>query len=231
MKISFNDLKRVYQQSIAKNNRSEGFFNVFIFRKVSILFSWVFASLNFHPNLVTTLSFVVNIFAGVLLLIDFSYYKLIAIILIVVGFILDMCDGEVARLTNKQSKFGAFYDPFLDRIVDFSLFFSIGVGFWMYKEDFLILILTEIYLLVRVSYLYANLIENGVEQNVKFKNGFLTSSNSSITKYVKWDGGFMVTFISFCIYLEFISLLFIILIFLYIALFVILFKHMIKRFK
>jgi phosphatidylglycerophosphate synthase len=207
--INLKDIRRVYYQSIEKNGKSEGFFSVFIFRKISILFSWIFASLNIHPNYITTLSFIINVFATFLLLIDFNAYKVIAIFLIITGLILDMCDGEVARLTNRQSKFGAFYDSFLDRLLDVMMPLLIGVGFCLYKNfsDIYILLLMIIYM----GMLYGIMYIDGVIRGFQYQqnNSCNKIEKSFFQKYVKWDGGFAIFIYSFAVFFERIDLLFI----------------------
>ena len=45
---------------------------------------------------------------------------------------LDAFDGTVARLTNTQSSFGAFYDSVADRVADATIF---GACAWVARED------------------------------------------------------------------------------------------------
>ena len=40
--------------------------------------------------------------------------------------ILDRCDGEVARITLKESKFGQWFDTALDQLSYFSMFIGIA---------------------------------------------------------------------------------------------------------
>ncbi|RLG81734.1 MAG: CDP-alcohol phosphatidyltransferase family protein, partial [Thermoprotei archaeon] len=49
------------------------------------------------------------------------YNPLIGGILVEVASILDGIDGEIARLTKKSSRFGAFLDSVLDRFVDIAV--------------------------------------------------------------------------------------------------------------
>jgi CDP-diacylglycerol--glycerol-3-phosphate 3-phosphatidyltransferase/archaetidylinositol phosphate synthase len=78
-----------------------------------------------HPNEISTLSLVVAVIAG------FAYaYRspvLGAVVLLVSGAI-DMLDGAVARATGKVTRFGAVYDPVLDRYAEFAVLFGIGFG-------------------------------------------------------------------------------------------------------
>jgi len=66
-----------------------------------------------HPNLLTTLGFLVTVSSGI----AFHRHEVrVAGFLILLGGLFDILDGRVARLSDLGSKFGAFYDSTLDRI-------------------------------------------------------------------------------------------------------------------
>lgn len=76
------------------------------------------------PNVVTTIGFLGNLAAAVVFCVagyqstpyDFNYGLVtVAGILIIVFSLFDMLDGQVARLGNMASTFGAMYDSVLDR--------------------------------------------------------------------------------------------------------------------
>ncbi|MBI4723143.1 MAG: CDP-alcohol phosphatidyltransferase family protein [Candidatus Stahlbacteria bacterium] len=83
-----------------------------------------------NPDLITVLGFIITCIAGV-------YYKegifWLAGIILLVGGIFDILDGEIARITNKTSKAGAFLDSCLDRCSDFVIFF--GMFLWYLKSN------------------------------------------------------------------------------------------------
>ena len=75
-----------------------------------------------HPNLLTTLGFLVTISSA------FAFHQhevRIAGFLILLGGFFDILDGRVARLTELGSEFGAFYDSTLDRISEVAVFMGI----------------------------------------------------------------------------------------------------------
>jgi CDP-diacylglycerol---glycerol-3-phosphate 3-phosphatidyltransferase len=74
------------------------------------------------PNHVTTLGFLVTVAAG---LVFFTGHVRIAGALVLIGGILDIVDGEVARGTGRTSVFGSFYDATLDRISEVVMFLGI----------------------------------------------------------------------------------------------------------
>lgn len=66
------------------------------------------------PNLVTIITTLFGLFSALIVL----YNPLLGGILVEMASILDGVDGEIARLTGKTSRYGAFLDSMLDRIVD-----------------------------------------------------------------------------------------------------------------
>jgi CDP-diacylglycerol--glycerol-3-phosphate 3-phosphatidyltransferase len=75
-----------------------------------------------HPNLLTTLGFLVTVCSAV----AFDAHRVrMAGLLILLGGLFDILDGRVARLTGLGSKFGAFFDSTLDRISEIAVYFGI----------------------------------------------------------------------------------------------------------
>lgn len=72
-----------------------------------------------HPNTLTTIGTVCTCAAGVAF--GLGHIRTGGIILGVTA-VFDLADGQVARRTNQESVFGAFYDSTLDRIADGFLF-------------------------------------------------------------------------------------------------------------
>jgi CDP-diacylglycerol---glycerol-3-phosphate 3-phosphatidyltransferase len=72
-----------------------------------------------HPNLLTTIGFLVTCGAG---LAYSDHHVRTAGFLVLLGGVFDIFDGRVARLSGLGSKFGAFYDSTLDRISETVVF-------------------------------------------------------------------------------------------------------------
>ena len=53
---------------------------------------------------------------------------LLGAVFLQISFILDNCDGDVARAKQMQSRFGMWYDFTADLIVDFALWTGLGLG-------------------------------------------------------------------------------------------------------
>ena len=52
-------------------------------------------------------------------------------LLIVLSYVLDYCDGVIARMKGQSSPFGASFDDFVDWIIDTSFFAALGYGIWI----------------------------------------------------------------------------------------------------
>jgi CDP-diacylglycerol---glycerol-3-phosphate 3-phosphatidyltransferase len=92
----------------------------------------LFARAGIHPHVLTVAGFVVSLLAGILYAGGSFFWG--ACLLVLAG-ICDTLDGQIARQTNKQSRFGAFFDSTLDRYSDLfpfaglAYYFSGGRGF------------------------------------------------------------------------------------------------------
>ena len=75
-----------------------------------------------QPNLLTTIGFLINTMAAILI---FQGSRIYGGILILVGGTFDVFDGRVARATERTSPFGSFYDSTLDRISEIILYLSL----------------------------------------------------------------------------------------------------------
>src|ERR1700744_6619152 len=100
--------------------------------KVIDPFVKIMIKLGLTPNAVTTIGFVLNIGVAVIFIIggeegnrgDLTYVGW-AGALILFTFLFDLLAGQVARLGNMKSVFGALYDSVLDRYSELIMFFGI----------------------------------------------------------------------------------------------------------
>src|SRR5438552_11623416 len=86
------------------------------------------AGLRVHPNILTLIGMVINIFA--MILFAKGIFVWAALVIMFAG-IFDMVDGEVARRTKRVTKFGAFFDSVIDRYSDMLLL--LGLVIWYAK--------------------------------------------------------------------------------------------------
>jgi archaetidylinositol phosphate synthase len=70
------------------------------------------------PNTITWIALAINVAAAGLL---WRRQFIVAIVLLIIGGLLDAFDGIVARVQEKQSRYGDFLDHFADRVSDLLL--------------------------------------------------------------------------------------------------------------
>ncbi len=115
-------------------------------RKISIWISSKLCNFDIHPNHLTLLSFFLALLSGVCFFIGKYPQIVLGGIAGQFSSILDGCDGEIARMKFKQSKFGRYLDRFLDRYADgiiilgitYACFRTVGTN-WVWLIGFLAL--------------------------------------------------------------------------------------------
>lgn len=133
----------------------------------------------FTPNMVTTIGFFGQVLAGAIIIwaacisdngAHVNYSMVLVSGLLVIGFSLfDMLDGQVARLGNMATRFGAMYDSLLDRYCEFATLG--GICFYLFKCNHLTgALLTFIALMgsIMVSYVRARAEGLGIECKMGF---------------------------------------------------------------
>src|SRR5712672_2370874 len=103
-----------------------------------------------HPNVLTFLGLLINIWAAFLL--AAGRFQAAALVVIGAG-LFDMADGRVARETNRVTRFGGFFDSVLDRYSDLALLMGLLVYYGIINRPFYV-VLTAIVMTgsVMVSY-------------------------------------------------------------------------------
>lgn len=99
--------------------------------------------MGFTPNGVTTIGFILNIGVAVIFIVggevsnrgELEYVGMAGGLVLFAG-LFDMLDGQVARLGNMSSTFGAMYDSVLDRYSEMIMF--MGVCYYLVAHDYLL---------------------------------------------------------------------------------------------
>ena len=114
------------QDTSIRNNLQSGIY------KVIDPFVKLLIKLGLTPNAVTTIGFLLNIGVAVIFIVggedgnrgDLTYVGWAGGLILFAG-LFDMLDGQVARLGNMKSVFGALYDSVLDRYSELIMFLGI----------------------------------------------------------------------------------------------------------
>lgn len=105
--------------------------NDFIFPLIRFLsrpVTGVLARLPFSANQITAGSMVLGLLASWAAAQATWGWSVGAGLLMVATYILDNCDGEIARLKNQCSPFGMYFDSFVDWVVHTVFFWALGYG-------------------------------------------------------------------------------------------------------
>ena len=110
-----------------KSREIEGILDLLFYRKVGFRVAQFFAHLKFTPTAVTLIGGVFGIIAGHLYFYRALFLNLIGFALHVVANIFDNADGQLARLTNQQSRTGRIVDSFVDQVIWFSIYVHLAL--------------------------------------------------------------------------------------------------------
>ena len=89
---------------------------------ISMVFSKIFIKLHIIPNVVTILSMITGVAGALLLLKQTLLFDIIGSCLVLFSYVLDCCDGQIARTTMHFSKIGRLLDGLSDATVYFALY-------------------------------------------------------------------------------------------------------------
>ncbi|MFX0027635.1 MAG: CDP-alcohol phosphatidyltransferase family protein [Candidatus Hermodarchaeota archaeon] len=167
--------------------------------------------LGVSPNLATIIMFCFSLlcFVSLVFFQNLFYFSLF----VFATGIMDGCDGAIARITNKSTKFGGFFDSFMDRFSEFFIFF----GLLIYSEKKVLLIGIDVKLIVFISFVASIMISYArARAEVMFKGdydiGLMARSERLfylfITMIISFFYGFMNEFIFIFMCLVIVTLIF-----------------------
>jgi len=110
-----------------KSRELEGIVDLFFYRRIGFRLARFFARLNFTPTAVTLIGGVFGIVAGHLYFYQALAINLIGMLFHVVANIFDNADGQLARLTNQQSRTGRILDPIVDHVIWLSIYVHLAL--------------------------------------------------------------------------------------------------------
>ncbi|MCJ8306891.1 MAG: NTP transferase domain-containing protein [Nitrosopumilus sp.] len=146
-------------------------------RPVSLRITKLLLKTGITPNQISILSTVIGLVGASFFFSGEYFYLILGGIIIHIHSIVDGCDGEVARLKLRQSKYGGWLDSVLDRYVDAAIILGLVYGYWSINGDITIWIIG--FFAVIGSFLnsytsdkYDSIFKDGeMEKNSKFRMG------------------------------------------------------------
>ena len=97
-------------------------------RHLSVHVTPVLARLPVSANQITAVSLLAGLASGWCMMQGDRTWGIIGGVLLVICYVLDNCDGEIARLKNQTSRFGMHFDTFVDASVHTFFFAALGIG-------------------------------------------------------------------------------------------------------
>jgi phosphatidylglycerophosphate synthase len=89
---------------------------------------WLVAHTRLRPNHITIIGTMVGLLGAALLGVGTYWASVAGTVLFWCATVIDGCDGEVARLTFRESSFGQKFDVITDNIVHVAIFVGLGLG-------------------------------------------------------------------------------------------------------
>lgn len=109
--------------SITPKKVKESFLSLFV------PFSQFLSEKGISPNLITFFGTAISLFAGILFYLEKTFLAGFSVIL---SGLMDIIDGQVAKISKKETKFGGVFDSTLDRYSE--LFIYIGISLLFFKK-------------------------------------------------------------------------------------------------
>lgn len=129
-----SDIKRVADVKPFQKPQ-DSIFSMLFTRKVSRVITFYLIKLDSRvtPNKVSILSFLIAVLACVFFFYEEYWWRFFGAVLIQLSFAFDCSDGEVSRIKNLSSKFGAWLDSVLDRFKEILMLGSMTLYWYMYE--------------------------------------------------------------------------------------------------
>lgn len=121
--------KTVLLDSLTKP--TDGVISKNINRRISKRISSVLSRTEISPNQISFIAFMLGMFSTLLFSHGTVFSSIFGGILAQATSVVDGCDGEVARLRFKASKYGAWFDAVLDRYADAFITLGMTYGTWV----------------------------------------------------------------------------------------------------
>lgn len=121
-----------------KSQDTEEWLDIHFTRPLGLLWARFFNAFNVHPNVVTILSIILGAAAGVMFYYPDLVHTVVGILLLVWANLYDSCDGQLARMTGKKTRWGRILDGFAGDVWFFTIYAAICLrltptwGLWIW---------------------------------------------------------------------------------------------------
>ena len=110
-----------------KSMDTEEFLDIYFNRPIGYVWALFFRRLGVHPNVVTILSIILGVAAGDMFYFPDLRHTVAGILLLMWANHYDSCDGQLARMTGKKTRWGRMLDGFAGDIWFFTIYVAISL--------------------------------------------------------------------------------------------------------
>lgn len=114
-------------QKLEKFSNSSDLLDQYVTERIAMVFSRLFAKMHVKPNAISIFSAILGVAAAVLFAFHNIWINVGGAFLLIFSYIMDCCDGQVARLTKQGSINGRFIDGVCDSVVYVSIYIGLAV--------------------------------------------------------------------------------------------------------
>ena len=134
--ITINDIRSKLPQEKRRLDRDNPWL-YFVMRPISFYPTWLFLKLGISANQTTYIGLIIGVIGCIFLALGSHWAPIIGVVLINIGYLFDVVDGNVARYTNSCSKYGQYIDGMATYIMVPLTFIAIGIGVFNHPDTYL----------------------------------------------------------------------------------------------
>ena len=117
--------KQLYRTSL-KSVDTEEFLDMWFYRPLGFRCALFFRNRGVHPNVITILSILLGIGAGVCFIQDELRWNILGVLLLMWANLYDSTDGQLARMTGQKTRWGRILDGFAGDCWFFCIYFAVA---------------------------------------------------------------------------------------------------------
>lgn len=116
--------------STLKSSDTEETLDIYFTRPIGYRWALFFDYFDIHPNVVTILSIILGVAAGVCFFYTDFWHNLAGMLLLMWANFYDSCDGQLARMTGKKTQWGRILDGFAGDLWFTTIYFALVFRLW-----------------------------------------------------------------------------------------------------
>lgn len=119
-------------------------------------------------------------------------FRVLALVLFIIGMITDALDGLIARKKKLQTKLGTFLDPFADKLLLLSGFLGIAFSHEFYSKPHLwiviVVVFRDLFIICGLFIIYMTVNQIEIKPNLLGKITTVSQMATIVTVLMNWSG-------------------------------------------